>query len=63
MVRTSFDILSILQSINQIFHYTCCITPKRVTTLWGFTLRHPDNTAAFEEMLQRWRAVATLFSI
>ena len=21
--------------LNQIFHYTCCTTPQRVTSLWG----------------------------
>ena len=31
---------NINQSINQIFHYTCCITPKRVTSLRGPSPRH-----------------------
>ena len=55
---------------NQIFHYTRCNTPKRVTSLRGPSPRHcarvtqfisaslrPGNTVSFEEMLQRWRAV------
>ena len=29
-----------LNQINQIFHYTRCITPKRVTNLRGPSLRH-----------------------
>ena len=30
----------IFSSSNQIFHYTRCITPKRVTSLWGSSPRH-----------------------
>ena len=45
---------------NQIFYYTCCIT----LSLWGpisASLR-PGNTAPFEEMSQRWRAVGNTVS-
>ena len=40
-----------LHLLNQIFHYTCCITPKCVTSLRGPFLRH-CNTAPFKEMSQ-----------
>ena len=44
---------------NQTFHYTRCITPKRVTSWRGsiFASLRPGNTASFEETSQRWRAV------
>ena len=44
---------------NQMFYYIRCITPKRVTSWRGpiFASLHPGNTALFEEMSQRWRAV------
>ena len=29
-------------TVNQIFHYTCCITPNRVTSLRGPSPRHCD---------------------
>ena len=44
---------------HQIFHYTRCITQKRVTS-WESQLRVfavSGNTALFEEVLQQWRAV------
>ena len=49
---------------NQIFHYTRCIAPKRVTEFAGpisVALRSED-TAPFKEMLQRWRAVGNTVS-
>ena len=54
------------------FHYTRWVTPKRVTSWRGPSLRHwpgqhssirsPGNTAPFEEMSQRWRAVGNTVS-
>ena len=46
------------------FHYTRCNTPKRVTSWRGPSPRHlrPGNTAPFEEMSQRWRAVGNTVS-
>ena len=42
---------------NQIFYHTHCITPKRVTSLWGPFLCHCacGNKPPFEEMSQQWR--------
>ena len=50
--------------LNQIFDFSCCITPKCVTS-WRVHLRviaPMGNTAPFEEMLQRWRAVGNIVS-
>ena len=52
-------------NLNQIFHYTSCITTKRVTSWWSSHLRVTapvDNTAPFEEMLQRWQSVGNTVS-
>ena len=49
---------------NQIFPSTCCIRPKRVTN-WRkqFPIRcTANNTAPFEEILQRWRAIGIIVS-
>ena len=45
--------------LNLIFHHTHCNTPKRVYEFTGpiSSSLHPGNTASFEEMSQRWRAV------
>ena len=52
-----------LQDQNQIYHYTHCITPKRVSSLWGPSLRR-CNTAPFDEILQWWRFVDnTVFNL
>ena len=50
---------------NQIFHYTHCITPKRVTSLQSpiFASLHPGDTSPCKEMLQRWQALTTLYPI
>ena len=44
--------------------YTRCITLKRVTNMRRPSARHcaPNNVASFEQMLQRWRAVADSMS-
>ena len=49
---------------NQIFRYTRCITLKCVTSLRGHLriIAPAGNTAPFEEMLQRWRAVGNTVS-
>ena len=61
-IAKSVGILSIKS--NQIFHYTRCNTPERVTSWRGPSPRHlrPGNTAPFEEMSQRWRAVGNTMS-
>ena len=56
--------IKLFKTINQIFHYICCITPKRVARsefvkFISASLR-PGNTASFEEMSQRWRAVGNI---
>ena len=61
-------ILSLAKSgstiLNQIFCYTGCITPKRVTSLRCPSPRHwsSGNTAFFEEMSQLWQAVGNIVS-
>ena len=55
VVRIKFTLFN---QINQIFYFTRCITPKRVTSLRAALLR-PGNTAPFEKMQQRWRTVGT----
>ena len=48
---------------DEIFHYTRCDTPKRVTSWQGQSPRHcAGNTAPFEEMSQRWRVVGNTVS-
>ena len=50
---------------NQIFPYTPCNTPKRVTSLQGPSPRHcarAAQTAPFEEISQQWRAVGNIVS-
>ena len=51
-------------SKNQIFHCTCYITPKRVTSLRRpiSASLHPGNTTHFEEILPPWRAVGNTAS-
>ena len=60
------------EASNLFFHYTRCITPKRVMSVRcpspneftgpiSASLR-PGNTAPFEEILQRWRAVGHFVS-
>ena len=56
--KSTFTYSSSSKISNQIFHYTCCITLKRLTSLLAiFPVMRPDNTALLEEMSQRWRAV------
>ena len=51
-------------NLNHIFHYTRCITLKLATSLRSPSPRHCacGNTAPFEEMSQRWRAVGSTVS-
>ena len=50
---------------NQIFHYTRCIPPKRVTSLRGPFMRHCARaTQLFSKKCQRWQAVGnTVFDL
>ena len=42
---------------NQVFHYICCNTSKRIKLAGPTTASsHPSNIAAFKEMLQRYKA-------
>ena len=46
----------IMQS-NQVFHYTCCNTPKRIKLAGPTTApSRPSNIAALKGMLQRYKA-------
>ena len=47
---------------NQIFHYTCFITPKRIKNrrlAYLFVIGIAGDITLFKEMLQRWRAVVS----
>ena len=49
-------ILQIMES-NQVFHYTCCNTSKRIKLAGPTTASsHQSNIAALKEMLQRYKA-------
>ena len=63
-MKTMYFLLSgLIIKSNHIFHYTRCITPKRVTSWQGPSLSlRPDNTASFEEMTKQWRAVGNTVS-
>ena len=42
---------------NQVFHYICCTTSKRIKLAGPTTASsHPSNIAALKEMLQRYKA-------
>ena len=55
---------AIFKLYYQIFYYIPSITPKRVTSVRGPNLRviAPGNTAPFEEISLRWRAVGNTVS-
>ena len=59
-----YPVPQILQIKSNFFHYICCITPKHLTSLWVHlrVIAPEGNTASFEEMLQRWRAVGNTVS-
>ena len=61
--KTNYKDFNTTFTSNQIFHYTRCITPQRVTSWRGAiseSLRS-GNTASFE-MSQRWRAIGNTIS-
>ena len=42
---------------NQVFHYICCNTSKRIKLAGPTTASsHPSNIAALKEMLQQYKA-------
>ena len=53
-------ILDQLYTKHQIFHYTRCITPKRLTSWRGSSSRHCASPLV--ETLLRWRAVGNTVS-
>ena len=50
------------QKSNQIFHYTRCNTPKRVTSWRGPSPPHCARATQLLSMSQRWRAVGNTVS-
>ena len=54
-IHSTTDQLMLTIFINQILNYTRCITLKCVTS--GRVIAPVGNTAPFEDMFQRWRAV------
>ena len=51
--------------VNQIFRYTRCNTPKRVTSFAGpiFASLHPGNTASFKKCRSDGEPLVTLCTI
>ena len=49
--------LNEIMESNQVFHYTCCNTSKRIKLAGPTTATlHPSNITAFKEMSQRYKA-------
>ena len=61
MLKSCIDIFpkEVLETSNQIVHYTRCITPKRFTSLQAHirVIVAAGNTALLEKSLQRLRSV------
>ena len=55
-----FDFNIIRKTCNQIFHYTCCTTPKRVTSWRAPSLYHCAYATLL--LLKRWRTVGNTVS-
>ena len=62
--QLTWQVLQKNNIVNQIFHYTRCNTPKRVTSWRGPSPRHCARATQllFEEMWQRWRAFGSTVS-
>ena len=61
-IHYAIVLIKIKSKLNQIFHYTRCNTPKRVTSWRGPSPRHCPRATQLLSLSQRWRAVGNAVS-